>query len=124
MKKFTVLCFIIVLFSLLLVASEYQCVDNNRTKQGTNTIINGKCETPPPLPYPDKYDCGPGMTLVQGSIQCIEAEEDADPGPYPDPISCEECYHPVQGEGICVPDQNCSPNDDHLGLPPEPPVSS
>lgn len=80
-----------------------ECVDGQRLGQGTLVIIGGICVEDPQEPYPERYDCGPGKRLVQGSENfCIAGTETGDPGPYPPLPSCPLDQRLVQGSGLCA----------------------
>ena len=80
------------------------CVDNNRTEQGTVNIIDGTCTELPIEPYPDRYDCGTDRKLVQGTADtCIEGTEVNDPGIWlPSVQECPPGERPKQGTEECI----------------------
>ena len=78
------------------------CVDGSRIKQGTGVSIPGDC-VDTPLPYPDKYDCGAGKRLVQGTIDtCIDGTKGSAPDPYPPLIECPPGQRLKQGTEGCI----------------------
>lgn len=102
--KLFLLASTVILFSSTLYGSDTNCVDNNRTEQGTGNIITGDCVIPPDLPYPDKPVCGGDPRLVQGTTSCTEGTQAADPDPYP-PVPSTPCpagRYTNQGTGECT----------------------
>lgn len=80
-----------------------ECVDGMRPGQGTTVIIGGICVDAPEEPYPERYDCGPGKRLLQGSENsCITGTETGDPGSYPPLAGCSIDQRLVQGSGVCA----------------------
>ncbi len=104
MNQFKILLWasVVILFSSTVFGSDSDCVDNNRTQQGTEVIVDGTCADPVPLPYPDRPDCGDDKKLVQGNDNnCTNGIEALDPGPYPPRIECPPGKAVDQGTGEC-----------------------
>ena len=92
----------IIIFFTVVVYGE-DCIDGNRIEQGTGLPIDGNCVEPLTLPYPDKYDCGSGMRLIQGTINtCMTGTQVDDPDPYPPLVQCPSGKRPKQGTEECV----------------------
>ncbi len=92
----------IIIFFTVAVYGE-DCIDGNRIEQGTGLSIDGNCVEPLTLPYPDKYDCGSGMRLIQGTVNtCMTGTQVDDPDPYPPLVQCPSGKRPKQGTEECV----------------------